>query len=185
MRKRAVFVMGPESAGTRLHTRLFIAGGFFGDDGHDQRLDRGFEGAPDRIVFRRSAPHGQVWPNVPALVMEMQRCGYEVQAVAVARARWAVVKSQVAAGHVTGEKEAIENVSRAYEWIASGLAAAGIPYLVSTYEALVNNFEAHSISLLRWAGVPAFAPPAGIEVFDANLKWAEAVLANGGGDGPA
>jgi LPS sulfotransferase NodH len=40
MDKRAFLVLGPESSGTRLMTKLLMVAGCYGDDGHVQRLDR-------------------------------------------------------------------------------------------------------------------------------------------------
>lgn len=65
------FVVGPESSGNRLTTRILCESGCFGDYDHYQRLDEYFYGKINNIkdimgdnktiVFRRSIPHGDNW----------------------------------------------------------------------------------------------------------------------------
>ena len=69
--KRAFLVLGAESSGTRLVTRLLIAAGCHGDGGHQQPFDKWqaasspFDGK-DPIVWRRSYPWTEyhLWPNL-------------------------------------------------------------------------------------------------------------------------
>jgi hypothetical protein len=71
--KKLFFVIGPESSGTRLITRILCESGCFGDYDHYQRLDEfvtdhnedlySIIGDSKLIVFRRSVPHGGEFPD--------------------------------------------------------------------------------------------------------------------------
>ena len=78
--KEAILIVGPESSGTKMLTEAFVRLGYFGDYGHSQRLDdMRFSGRPDRIVLRRSMPHGAEWPNVADIVRRLQDASYHVR----------------------------------------------------------------------------------------------------------
>jgi len=70
--KKLFIVVGPESSGTRLTTRILCESGCFGDFEHYQRLDEFIEdnnslaniiGDNELVVFRRSVPHGGEFPE--------------------------------------------------------------------------------------------------------------------------
>ncbi len=67
MSKNFILVTGPESSGTRLITRILIEMGYKGEYSHEQTLDDSFKNnSPlhdSKIVFRRSVPHANEYPN--------------------------------------------------------------------------------------------------------------------------
>lgn len=76
--KKLFFVIGPESSGTRLTTRILCESGCFGDFEHYQRLDEFVRGNTDdlnsitngaeSIVFRRSVPHGEELADIDVIL---------------------------------------------------------------------------------------------------------------------
>ena len=138
--RRAYFVMGPESSGTRVMMRLLLAAGCWGDADHPQRLDNlKFVTAPDRIVFRRSVPHAMEWPPIAEIVGKMQAAGYGVTAVVTTREWNAMMKSQVRAGHVPNLPQAMSHLQLAHKHIFTQLAETTAAYVMTSYEALVQR----------------------------------------------
>lgn len=171
MNKRAYLVLGPESSGTRLMTKLLISAGCWGDDGHEQRLDGMNREAlvrlgPPLIVWRRSVPHAGEWPNVAGLVSGLRDCGYSVTALVMSRDWHATACSQLAAPHAETVAEALANIQRAYRDIFAGLD--GVPYEVVNYEALVLHGRPVLRYLMRRLGLDE---PCGVTVYDGNAKW--------------
>ena len=165
--KRAFFVVGPESSGTRLLTRVLIQSGCFGDDGHQQQMDDlDFSRRPARIVLRRSVPHRNQWPDVGRIVRRMERAGYEVVVLVTTREVQAMARSQVRAGHVHSLLRAYEHVERAYRRIFSALGELHGPSLfVVPYEATVLHPRSLA-DLLSGLGLTPSIP----EIYDGNEK---------------
>ncbi len=173
----AYLVLGAESSGTRLFTRILMGVGCAGDDGHEQKFDVLIPEANGRpIVWRRSFPHGGEWPKVPDLYRSLRDKDYEVRAVVMTRDWLAMRKSQIEAGHVAGhaggqhdlETKALQNIREAYNRIFGGLHNADtMPYVMVSYEGLYQRPEItirHTLDTLGWPGL-------GFEIVDGNEKW--------------
>ena len=166
--KRAFLVLGPESSGTRLWTRILIGAGCFGDDGDVQRIDSGI---PDEsmVVWRRSIPHGRKWPAIPMITTDLRIAGYHVAALVTTRDWYAATQSQVAAGHVPNADAGRANLQRAYPFITGALTSNRVPYVMASYEALVQRPD----RFLQWVsvqlGLGLGLPDGG--VYDGNAKW--------------
>jgi hypothetical protein len=146
--KLAYLVLGPESSGTRLMTRILMACMYRGDGDHVQAWDRGLPDLP-RIVWRRSAPHGSVWPNVSQLVRELRQRKFDVRAFVMHRDWHACAASQVAAGHVKGRGEAFANIKHALTYIPAELLMLSVPFECVYYDML--GLEEYRTALLkRW-----------------------------------
>lgn len=169
MSRDAVLVLGPESSGTRLMTRILIAAGCHGQDGHHQEWDRALpEDGRAPIVWRRSFPHGGQWPDIVAMSHQLRQRGYVVKAVVLAREPQALERSQVAAGHVGTVEEARWHLQRAYQRIMTGLTRAEVEYILVPYEALVLHPAPVQAYLARRLDLPA-SPH--VAVYDGNAKW--------------
>jgi hypothetical protein len=87
--KKLFLVVGPESSGTRITSRLLIDSGCWGSYDHYQLLDsavisenvdeikqltEGFS----HVVFRQSIPHGPIWPDLVKLQSLFQAAGFSV-----------------------------------------------------------------------------------------------------------
>lgn len=165
---RAYLVLGPESSGTRLVTRLLIGAGCYGDGDHEQRLDAEFPADGRTLVWRRSIPHNRQWPSIVDMAARLRSAGYQVTAVVTTRDWYPTIRSQVAAGHVVNDTEASSNLQRAYPYIFEALARWNIPFVVSPYEALTRPEAVRR--LLVMLGLP---PDIGEAVRDENAKWYE------------
>ena len=73
MSRKAYLVVGPESSGTRIVTRLFVEAGCVGSFEHSQPLDKFLRlkrmtldnySESEKFVLRRSVPHGTKFPDL-------------------------------------------------------------------------------------------------------------------------
>ena len=171
-------VIGPESSGTRLATKIFIQNGVYGDDGHVQRLDspgaiRGVEALP--FVIRRSLPHGGRWPDLGGLYRLMvdrlasDNAGKPGVVITV-REPLALARSQVRNRHVKDITAAQHNILRAYLAIMRFVLSAHPGFYILPYEALVLHAREAQSALLRWAGVPSQNP---VYTYDGDVKYYE------------
>ena len=116
--KRAFFVIGAESSGTRVLTRAFISAGCWGNGEHIQRLDARpkFDVFPALIVFRRSLPHFHEpteWPDVGEIQENIKKAGYELTTVAIMRDSEITALSQIRNQHISDLEEAENNIEKA------------------------------------------------------------------------
>jgi len=169
--KRACLVLGPENSGTRLWTRILMACGCYGDGTHMQRID--MQGIPEGeplLVWRRSLPHAGQWPDLLQMVQRLRdRRFREVQALVCTREWSAVMCSQVANGHVQDAWQAEANLRVAYPYAFDRLRGAGVPYVMGSYEALVQHGEAMLAPLLERLGLASQGDLE--ELVDQNAKY--------------
>lgn len=164
--KRAFLVLGAESTGTRLVTRLLLASGCVGDGDHVQRWDSETPTDP-LVVWRRSIPHNKVWPDIGGMADSLRALGYDVSAIVTSRDWSAAVPSQVAIGHVPDAETALRQTRAAYPYIFAALLRHGIPYVLASYESLVTRPEAIG-RLCDLLGLPRAEHE---DVVDGNEKW--------------
>ncbi len=143
--KRAFLVVGPESSGLRLVTRILISMGCWGDGQMEQRLDKGLPEHGGDIVWIRSFPHfgresgKRHWPNLIELNYKLICAGYWIRGIVVARDMKVTALSQVRAGHVLSYAEGLENIREAQRRIFSQIATCQMLYVSLTYEQLVKR----------------------------------------------
>lgn len=164
--KHAILVVGPESSGTRLMTAALIAAGCTGDATHEQRLD---ESPPDDplIVWRRSYPHFHNWPDSRDCIHRLRAAGYDVSVAVMTRDWHCMSSSQVRSGHVPDRSTALAHIRRAYVEIFEAMRAATVPFVLVSYESLVQYRQAALKRVLAEFGLK----PAAIEIRDANRKY--------------
>lgn len=167
--RRAFLVYGPESSGTRLMTRILISAGCVGDDGHGQRFDNSPPREESLIVWRRSVPHANGWPDIEKQVESLKQSGYAVHAVVTIRDWAACIPAQIRAGHARNKERSIQRSRRAMAHIFSSLWGVGVPYEVVTYEALVTHTYPIIADLLSRLGLdmPTSIP----DIRDCNVKY--------------
>lgn len=152
---RAFFVVGPESSGTRIMTRLLLDCGLAGSAGHRQPWDNlRFPEPRQDIAFRRSIPHGGTIPDLEGIVRAMEAAGYTVTVLVMVRELYAMARSQVANGHVTDLVEALANIATAYRLIARLAATAAVPIFYVPLEGLVAHPQAPEYFLRLLGLVP-------------------------------
>jgi LPS sulfotransferase NodH len=163
MTRRAFFVFGPESSGTRLVAQALLAGGCYGHDGHFQPFDckhldvvpgdcsevnvHALRATTGDVLFRRSLPHGirtappeYRWPTITAIINAFHSEGLHSHVIVTVRDTHCLIQSQIRRFGITvGEARA--NVSKAYSQIFHALStsAEAIPFTIVTYESLILN----------------------------------------------
>jgi hypothetical protein len=157
--KRAFLVLGAESSGTRLLTRVLIAGGCHGNDSHRQPFDRWKFGNKTPIVWRRSFPWTKyhLWPNIELdLLKPLRTNGYEDIMALISTRDWlSTARSQADPinNHAASEAAALENIALAYREIFMQVAAAQLPHLIVAHEAISMFGEAAVRPLLKRLGL--------------------------------
>lgn len=160
--KRAMLVIGPESSGTRLTTSILIAAGCFGDSDYYQRMDWRLP-TELLVVWRRSLPHDNSWPDLPCMVRGLHSAGYECHTVFTDRADEPMILSQMGR-HLRTRDVAVANIERArlvrVRW--------QLPSSLMQYEELMSHPRETMAALLDPFGLPI---PTSITIRDGNAKW--------------
>lgn len=149
--RTAYFVIGPESSGTKLVTKLLMNAGCFGSDEHQQPIDealdndtffdRLFQGE-EKIVVRRSWPHGidHKAPDVKGIFETLESKGYEVRFVVTMRSWPTMIESQIdAEQHASTRWEAYENIVDATTKIFYWIKRLKAPFIIVNYGDLLRN----------------------------------------------
>jgi hypothetical protein len=167
---QAICVVGPESSGNRLLTRLLIHAGGQGDGDAVQRWDASPPSGESPIVWLRSVPHAGQWPDLVGWLEGLHGTGYAVQVVVTTRDWFAQACSQVRAGHVYTSSQAERHQQAAYLAIFAALARLEVPFLLLSYEALVQHPHAVMRRLCDRLGLtwPGTLPE---PIVDGNLPY--------------
>lgn len=162
----AYLVLGPESSGTRMMTRLLMASGCIGDGDHEQRWDKEPPAGETPIVWRRSVPHKGEWPSIDLMTHRLRERNYTVYAVVTSRDWTATVLSQIEHWGHTWET-ALSNIRTAYPYIFSSLLKFQVPYVMVNHESLMQ----HGVgSLDKLFGSIGLTPPSRFELHDSTAK---------------
>lgn len=166
-----VLVTGAEGSGTRLMTRVLLAAGYQGSDAHDQPFDHELPRARCPVVWRRSMPHGGAWPMLSSVVKTLRAKAYRTQTLIMVRDWSVLARSQVAAGHTPHLDAALDNIREAYRKTLIALSSVhpAEPFLMVSYEALVNNPDGTLALVMLWLGAPV-PDVAGLELYDGNAR---------------
>jgi hypothetical protein len=164
--KRAFLILGAESTGTRLLTRVLMRGGCSGDDKHYQVFD---EQPPqqDLIVWRKSVPHKGKWLILKDLLSDLR--DYDPVVLITVRDLHCVERSQVKNRHSHSREDARNKVRRAYIEIFSQLSILGLPYFIIPYESFILHPVKTQVNLWKRFGLLTDAEP--IEIINGNEKW--------------
>ncbi len=166
----AILVLGPEASGTRLVTRIIMKAGYSGSDTHEQHLDWEPHVA-ERVVWRRSLPHDNLWPDIQLMTRELRREGYKVRAVVTDRNTEPMALAQ-ARDHVSNIDVARTHIQRCRETLVD---LEGImPVVRVQYEDLVKRPAEVIQTMVDPLGLsPALAAgiAESVKVYDANAKY--------------
>lgn len=175
-RNLAYIVVGAESTGTRLVTRLLIAAGCYGDPGEHQRLDTEIPNDGRPLVWRRSIPHGEHWPDITDLAWSLHVRGYRVHIVITMR-DWTAASSSQAEGrkHAYTLAHAWHKLQRAYREIFEAVKLLGVDYVICVYESLVLRPLPAARFLLASLGLEPTEAVSRLcaEITDQDAKWLE------------
>lgn len=140
--RKAIFVVGPESSGTRMMTQFFIRAGYEGDHGHSQPWDNlVFRKYPDNIVFRQSMPHGNRWVDIVGIIQGMQKANYTPYGIVMWRDPRYMALSQVQAGHSANTVQALSKIRKAILHIDTAFDDLGWRPTLIIYEKFVEMPE--------------------------------------------
>lgn len=146
----AYLVVGPESSGTRLVTRILMAAGCGGSDKHRQPFDLEVPSGLSNLVWRRSFPHRGVTPDLEDLVVKLNEAGYiDVSAVVTHRDMYSTMRSQVDNRTPGSLRVAMTRYRSAYLSIYLQLIELDLPYYTVSYEALILEPEMVPRKLLK------------------------------------
>lgn len=164
--RRAFLVCGAENAGNKMVTAALVSAGVWGDDGDLQAMDDlDFTGRPDRIVLRRSVPHGVEIPDLLSITRRMRRAGYRVTVLFVVRKSDYLVSGQMRVGYAKTPEHARQNWERAATLAYRLSAHLQQPLVVVPYELFVE-LPAVRADLFASLGLP---PPT-CPVWNANAS---------------
>ena len=173
--KRAILVFGPESSGTRLMTSILMNAGCIGSSDHYQWWDENdFEEGDDLVVWRRSFPHGRErrWPDVGAMALRLDKAGYRIQVLVMARDVHSMSSSQARQGYAESYQAAVKAIGSAYasifEQSCGGLATLDNSPVVITYESLVQRPSEVQAWLAEMLKLPARPY---VRITDGNEKY--------------
>lgn len=167
--KRAFFVLGPESSGTRMMARALVLSGCHEEDALDNvvtypgPIEGVLDDTPDLMVFHRSLPHQWVWVDLRAHFHSFTQNCYDVTPILMVRDFNATVQSQLKRGFVQSEADAEYNICKAL-WLVSSTFPRFIPV---TYEAFCGN-----IDFRRWLFEEKLElPMTTIQIYEANGQY--------------
>jgi hypothetical protein len=167
MARRGYLVVGPESSGTKLTAELLRRAGCrsAATDGGGDGSQLAFDEHPPLVWC--TFPHGRLWPKIAHLVPLLNV--HEVYAVVTTRDWFAMSESQVNRRLAVDRQTAVGNIRRAYHEIFSGIGALGLPFLVSSHEAMMSQrgYTARLLDMLR-------LPPASFEMYEPACYWTSA-----------
>ena len=168
--RRAFFVVGPESSGTRITSKILLENGCFGSDKHIQQTD-GLRDPDilnpyDFVAIRRSIPHNKYYPDIEQIYDYLHSAGFENVHTIVTTRNWNyIARSQVKEGYAGAESEAILSIQLAYKQIFDSIS---MPYTISHYTDLVNDPLGHQNWLCQRIGLEFTKA---IEIVDGDLKY--------------
>lgn len=144
-------------------TECFVRSGYFGDFTHGQRLDSlEFEDKPDKIVFRRSLPHGNIWPDLSKITSKMQSADYIVTPIITDRDDEWMSTSQVVTGHCRSLQRSRDRIRKARQLIGETFG----PVEIIRYDCFAKSNEYRGRCFDRWR-----IDPKEITFKDGNEKY--------------
>lgn len=181
--KRAYFVMGATSSGTRLMGRLLVAAGCSSDgtvpaikNDHNDLWET-VKPTANQIVMRRHSPVGRkpFWAKDPNIIKALWMEDYDVVGIVMSRCQVIVEQSMLAAPHTDELSKARGQTGFFWKSIMQNIPDQ-CPFEVVQYESLVNQPELY-LKLLgeRWG----LQFPDSIEcITDGNQKYWEVLRAS-------
>jgi len=156
--KKAYFVMGPESSGTRMMTQAiqstkdFGVGGVNINNGYvwkakwvddSTNIIDSIKKAPDEIILVRSVPRGgwpnKKWPNIAEICQTLIENDYRVFPIIMSRYYEYTAKSQANRGHVPNENLGKEMIKKAHKYILDALKKVNLQFYLVEYEEFVTD----------------------------------------------
>lgn len=175
---RAFLVLGPESSGTKLFTKILIGAGCNGDAGNEQRWDNECPvfGRDDPVVWRRSVPHGEKYPDIVEMVEQLRGAGCQVCAYVTMRDWTSILNSRVINAGIISYEIASQRLQWAYPHIFSQLQSTKVPFATVSYEAIMEHGVKYIKRMLKIFGLDVGAIP---EIIPGNQKYYQTDFVSG------
>lgn len=164
--RKLYLVLGAESSGTRLLTRVLVHGGCVGDYSHAQRWDHTSWGNTQNVVWRRSVPHNKQ-PLILQNLLHKIEPSRVLTVLVTVRDITACARSQVRTGHSPDEFSAHAKITAAYERIFEQLVRQDVHFMLVPYESLILHPQSVQQNLWDTLGLPGGIP---VDVTDENRK---------------
>ena len=172
--RNAYLILGPESSGTKMMTKLFCKAGCYGDDGDVQRLDVVVAGGDfpyimeSNLVFRRSVPHGKRYADIADIDSKFGKKGYIPKWIVLFREMERTAISAFNHGHKSSIEEARFRLIYELQFIGANLGHMSNFYLVSSSH-LFQNPQRVLRGISKYAGID-LVPYTGI-IEDVDSKY--------------
>ena len=165
--KRAFFIVGPESSGTRFIQRSFISAGCFSKEkwGFSKRDGKHNFNVKGDIVFHRSLPHQKYWPDLAYLRLSMENSGFNVVPLLVIRDWHCTVLSQLHREMVESSEDAERNIRKAIQTVATHL----MDFTLISYEVFCEQPQFREWLLVERFGLKLSTEP----IYSGNTKYYE------------
>ena len=167
---RAFLVLGAESSGTKLFTEILLGAGCVGDPENEQRWDSQMPvwGVDDPVVWRRSVPHGEKYPDIVAMIERLRGVGCQVYAYVTVRDWTSMLHSRVLGAGIINYEVAAQRAQWAYPHIFDSINAAHVPYAMVSYEAIVQHGAEYARRILALFGLEPGEMPV---IVNGNAKY--------------
>lgn len=192
MSNKAIIVTGAEGTGTNITTQILVNAGcvnnaenytLYDDDFPKIEYETigdstsNFPKLDPLIVWRRSVPHGGMFPHLIDIIRKLQESDYEVCLVVTIREIHANLASQTKDRDVKfniGDNNnagiSLQNIQKAYKHIFNAIIECDIQYIMISLESLILQSRETIYYMLDFLGLnvdKSFKT----EIFNANLKW--------------
>lgn len=165
--KTAYLVIGPESSGTRMMTKILIEAGCVGDPGHTQRWDsQALVG--DNIVWRRSVPHAGEWISSVDFAKKVELQGYTPVLIIMNRDWHAAAQSKISQSLAPDYKSSLSAIAEAYDYLYAGLNKSKHKFMTVSYESLVSRPRKVLKQISAFTKLPININH---NIKDGNTKW--------------
>jgi hypothetical protein len=166
--KNCFMIIGPESSGTRMLTRIFIDSGCIGSDDHDQFFDSAPPLEEMNVVWRRSIPHGGIKePNIEEMYNHLISNNYNITIIVISRDIFCTIFSQIQNNHVENKHQSIENIQNSFLFLFNLIKKLNAKYFMINYESLILHKDWTIDNLSKLINFNLKIP----DIKNENVKW--------------
>ena len=144
--KKLIFVLGPETTGTRFWTGLFVQAGCFGKGSDVQDLISLMqESNLDHVqtaVWRYSYPMGDIWPDLDEIIGIAKKAGFDQFQAAITHRDWLCISRF--------DLKRFNRLQQAYLQIYRNLEKFNIPFTHLNYESAIHYGSTYAQDILKF-----------------------------------
>lgn len=141
--KRVYFVLGLANSGNRMMVRALSASGCYGNPHKGEFLGEAPSDLqphtwPERVVFARSVPNGEIIPDLDAFAAPMLTAGYHITPIHMYRKTEFAVQGHLDAGYAPDVETVLQRIDLTAKMIHRLAATLRNPVVTVIYELLVR-----------------------------------------------